>query len=276
MRLGCSVTGGYVYRGTTYSRMQGLYFYGDFCSGRIWGLRQTSGVWQATELLDSDLGISTFGEDEQGNLYVANYNNGTIFSVTDNDHADSTPTPTPTPTPITSTVQFNAAQFQVTEDCTGVVIGVTRTGNLDATQTVGYITNENTANQEADFTHAEGTLVFAPGEAMKSFTVLISEDAYAEGTRDLDADVEKSGRRDQSRHPNMATLTITDDETVNGTTNPIDDNATFVAQHYHDFLNREADPQGLAFWIGSFKCAVPTRLSGRPARKCFRGLFPFH
>ena len=179
--LGCSVTGGYVYRGTTYPRMQGLYFYGDFCSGRIWGLRQVSGVWQATELLDTDLGISTFGEDEQGNLYVANYS-GTIFSVTDND-PPLTPTPTPTPTPINSTVQFSATEFQVTEDCTGVVISVTRTGVLDATQTVGYITNENTANQEADFTHAEGTLVFAPGEAMKSFTVLISEDAYAEGTR---------------------------------------------------------------------------------------------
>ncbi len=63
-----------------------------------------------------------------------------------------------------------------------MVISVTRTGILDAAQTVGYVTNENTANQEADFTHAEGTLVFAPGDGMKSFTVLISEDAYAEGT----------------------------------------------------------------------------------------------
>ena len=62
-----------------------------------------------------------------------------------------------------------------------MVINVTRTGALDVAQTVGYVTNENTANQEADFTHAEGTLVFAPGEAMRSFTVLISEDAYAEG-----------------------------------------------------------------------------------------------
>ena len=51
----------------------------------------------------------------------------------------------------------------------------------------------------------------------------------------------------------MATLTITDDETVNGTTNPIDDNATFVAQHYHDFLNRNGDPDGLAFWIGQLQ-----------------------
>ena len=250
--LGCSVTGGYVYRGATYPRMQGLYFYGDFCSGRIWGLRQASGVWQATELLDTALGISTFGEDEQGNLYVANYNNGTILSVTD-DAPAATPTPTPTPAPITSTVQFSATDFTVTEDCTGVVISVTRTGVLDVAQTVGYITNENSANQEADFTHAEGSLVFAPGEAAKSFTVLISEDAYAEGLETLTLELRNPADGTSLGSPSMATLTIADDETVNGTTNPIDDNATFVAQHYHDFLNREPDAEGLAFWIGQLE-----------------------
>lgn len=250
--LGCSITGGYVYRGTPYPRMQGLYFYGDFCTGRIWGLRHVNGGWQATELLDTSLGISTFGEDEQGNLYIANYNNGTIFSVTDNVPAP-TPTPTPSPTPITSTVQFNATEFQVTEDCTGVVVGVTRTGATDAVQTVGYVTNENSANQEADFTYAEGNLVFAPGEAVKSFTVLITEDAYAEGTENLTLALRNPAGGTSLGTPSTATLIITDDETTNGTTNPIDDNATFVAQHYHDFLNREADPQGLAFWTGQLQ-----------------------
>ncbi len=86
--------------------MQGLFFYGDFCSGRIWGLRQVTGVWQATELLDTTIGISTFGEDEQGNLYVANYNNGTIFSVTDNARPNA---PTPTPTPNSNADHFNRA-----------------------------------------------------------------------------------------------------------------------------------------------------------------------
>jgi hypothetical protein len=43
-------------------------------------------------------------------------------------------------------------------------------------------------------------------------------------------------------------LTITDNDSVDGTTNPIDDNATFVCQHYHDFLSRHADAGGQAFW----------------------------
>ena len=247
----CSITGGYVYRGATYPRMQGLYFYGDFCSGRIWGLRQVNGVWQATQLLDSTLSISTFGEDEQGNLYVANYSNGTLFSVTDNIPAPTptpTATPTPDPTPVTSNVRFNLTQFQVTEDCTAVVITVIRTGALEAVQTVRYITNENSANQESDFTHAEGTLVFNPGETEKSFSVLITEDAYAEGTENLTLELRNPGGGTSLGNPSTAPLVITDDETVNGSTNPIDDNTNFVAQHYHDFLNRDGDPQGVAFW----------------------------
>ncbi len=95
--------------------------------------------------------------------------------------------------------------------------------------------------------------MFAPGEAEKSFTVLITEDAYAEGTENLTLELRNPAGGTSLGNPSMATLNITDDETVNGTTNPIDDNATFVAQHYHDFLNRQADSQGLAFWTGQLQ-----------------------
>jgi glucose/arabinose dehydrogenase len=68
---GCSVTGGYVYRGTAFASLQGLYFFGDYCSGTIWSLqRDASGAWEQRELLASDLSISSFGEDEAGELYV--------------------------------------------------------------------------------------------------------------------------------------------------------------------------------------------------------------
>jgi hypothetical protein len=70
--LGCSVTGGYRYRGKDNPLLSGLYIYGDFCSGIIWGARPGgNGNWSAEELLDSDLNISAFGEDENGELYVA-------------------------------------------------------------------------------------------------------------------------------------------------------------------------------------------------------------
>ena len=79
--LGCSITGGYVYRGNQYSDMQGVYFYGDYCTGRIWGLKRENGNWYDQMLLDTTHNISTFGEDEAGNLYLANLGNGAIYKI---------------------------------------------------------------------------------------------------------------------------------------------------------------------------------------------------
>jgi glucose/arabinose dehydrogenase len=69
----CSVSGGYVYRGATNPAWNGVYFFGDWCSGKIWGLAPDgTGGWATAELLDSDLQITSFGEDEAGEIYVAN------------------------------------------------------------------------------------------------------------------------------------------------------------------------------------------------------------
>jgi glucose/arabinose dehydrogenase len=67
---GCSVTGGYVYRGALLAAMQGTYLYGDYCSGKIWQLRQNGARWDNRELFDTDHQITSFGEDEAGELYV--------------------------------------------------------------------------------------------------------------------------------------------------------------------------------------------------------------
>ncbi len=77
----CSITGGLVYRGQNYAGLQGIYLYGDFCSGRIWGLRKNGTDWQTALLFDSPYTISTFGEDEAGNLYLADYSTGDIYQI---------------------------------------------------------------------------------------------------------------------------------------------------------------------------------------------------
>jgi glucose/arabinose dehydrogenase len=80
---GCSVTGGYVYRGAAFPSLQGLYIFGDYCSGIIWSLqRDAAGAWQQHKLLDSQLSISSFGEDAAGELYVLDLG-GTIYRITD-------------------------------------------------------------------------------------------------------------------------------------------------------------------------------------------------
>jgi glucose/arabinose dehydrogenase len=77
----CSITGGFVYRGQEIPALRGVYVYGDFCSGRIWGLRQADGIWENKLLLESKLALSTFGEDEAGNLYVADLSGGSIYKI---------------------------------------------------------------------------------------------------------------------------------------------------------------------------------------------------
>jgi glucose/arabinose dehydrogenase len=77
----CSVTGGFIYRGTQYRNLQGLYFYGDFCSGQIRGLRRSTTTWESQPLLTSALNISSFGEDENGELYVVDLG-GALYRLT--------------------------------------------------------------------------------------------------------------------------------------------------------------------------------------------------
>lgn len=68
---GCSVTGGDVYRGPTLATLTGAYVFGEYCEGTIWGMTESAGTWSKSVLIDSDLGISSFGVDEAGEIYVA-------------------------------------------------------------------------------------------------------------------------------------------------------------------------------------------------------------
>ncbi len=80
--IGRSVTGGFVYRGEQYPDLQGRYLFADFVTGRIWMLTQEEdNNWQRTELLNTGSSWSTFGEDENGELYIADFS-GTIYKIT--------------------------------------------------------------------------------------------------------------------------------------------------------------------------------------------------
>ena len=86
----CAIVGGAVYRGSDYPDMQGVFFYGDFCSGRIWGLRRSGAGstqdfhdgWQSTLPLNAKVPVSSVGEDEEGNVYVTGYQDGAIYMIT--------------------------------------------------------------------------------------------------------------------------------------------------------------------------------------------------
>jgi glucose/arabinose dehydrogenase len=78
----CSVTGGYVYRGSMFPSMAGNYFYADYCSGTIWSLfRGEDTGWRQRQLQRSGLIISSFGEDWRGELYISDHLNGDIYRI---------------------------------------------------------------------------------------------------------------------------------------------------------------------------------------------------
>lgn len=76
---GYSVTGGYVYRGKSAPELYGKYIYGDFVSGNIWALEMKGSGVTNNLLFNSNHSISTFGVDENGELYFANYNTGRLY-----------------------------------------------------------------------------------------------------------------------------------------------------------------------------------------------------
>ena len=78
---GCSVTGGYVYKGDKIPLLKGYYIFGDYCSGNIWALGYlNNSVTQNTLLVESKLNITSFGEDLAGDLFILSGQGG-IYSL---------------------------------------------------------------------------------------------------------------------------------------------------------------------------------------------------
>jgi glucose/arabinose dehydrogenase len=80
---GCSITGGYVYRGRRFPSLRGGYFFSDYCSGKVWAIDADGPARQRpVELLDTERAISSFGVDARGELYVTDLASGEVLLVT--------------------------------------------------------------------------------------------------------------------------------------------------------------------------------------------------
>ena len=79
----CAVTGGFVYHGTAVAALSGAYVYGDYCSGRIWGLRKEgTQMTENAQLADAGFGISSFAQGPDGEIYALEYkDNGGIYRL---------------------------------------------------------------------------------------------------------------------------------------------------------------------------------------------------
>ncbi len=191
-------------------------------------------------------------------LFVMNANGTHPAKLTSNTNVDWFPDWQRTATP-PSQIQFSATNYSVPEGSGSATVTITRTGNTTGIASVNYATSDtagasncnlvgSVASARCDYETKLGTLNFAPGEVSKSITVFIVDDSYPENNEAFNValgNVQGSGAA--LGIPASAMVTITDSDSSTSA-NPIDIPSFFVRQHYLDFLNREPDAGGLAFW----------------------------
>lgn len=160
----------------------------------------------------------------------------------------------PTAASATSLIQFATDDFVISEGSGHIDITVTRAGDASGTATVNFNTYDQSqpghASQKSDYEIALGKVTFAAGETSKTVRILIVNDVFVEDNETIDLALSNpTGTLVGMGSPNVATLTILDNDAIAPTTNPIDDANFFVRQHYLDFLNREPDTAGFTFWV---------------------------
>ena len=146
-------------------------------------------------------------------------------------------------------VQFSAPAFTAREDSGSAAITVTRLGTVESSTTVDFATGAGTATPNADYRDVSGTLRFEAGETVKTFQIPLINDALEEGNETINLALSNlvGGAFGANQ---TSVLTISDDES---SSNPIDDSTFFVRQQYRDFLHREPDASGLAFWVNNIE-----------------------
>jgi hypothetical protein len=147
-----------------------------------------------------------------------------------------------------SSVQFSASSYFVNEGAGFATISLTRTGDTSGSASVDFETSDIGAEQRTDYTVGAGTVTFAAGETSKTFSVLVVDDVYVESNEVLNLTLSNPTGGAALVSPNVATLTIVDNDSSSPTTNPLDTSSFFVRQHYFDFLSRFPDQGGSDFW----------------------------
>jgi Tol biopolymer transport system component len=200
-------------------------------------------------------------------LFMMNANGSNRVKLTTNSELDWFPDWQRIATP-PSQIQLISSIFFAGEGAGGALITVTRTGNTTGPAAVDYATSDTAgancavvgsfASSRCDYMTRVGTLYFAPGEPSKTLSIFLVDDSYDENDETfMIALSNASGSGATLGSPAAAEIHLTDNDSVNGP-NPIDGTNFFVRQHYLDFLNREPDALGLAFWTDQItSCQQP-------------------
>ena len=205
-------------------------------------------------------GQATFSGDPTDNteIFVMNVDGSNQTNITRNKADDFGPPAwqslsSPLQVSPPAILQFSAANYNVDEGAGSLELTVSRSGNTTETTTVEYDSTDGTASERSDYTRAFGTLRFAPGETSKTLRVLITDDGFTEGTETLSLFLHDLTGNATIAGQGSATVSIIDNDATPAPTNPLENSQFFVRQQYYDFLNREPDPAGFAFWVNNIE-----------------------
>jgi hypothetical protein len=151
-----------------------------------------------------------------------------------------------TPTaPRQDSVRFSETSYVAGEGDSRFDVTVIRSGDVSAPASIDYSVDDGTASERSDYSTALGALRFAAGETSRSFTIFLTDDAYAEGDETIHLTLGNATGAPERESGSKAELIIKDNENAQSSINPVDDAAFFVRQLYVDFLAREPRPEEL-------------------------------
>lgn len=153
-----------------------------------------------------------------------------------------------------SLLSFSSVTYSAYEGTGSVQLTVKRTGNLNDVASCSYATRDGTATIRNDYAPVFGIMRFAPGDNSKTISLPLTDSASVKGSRSFTIMLsDNDGNATFIGGIREATVTVLDRDISPRPKSPIDDTLYFVRQHYIDFLNREPDPDGLAFWINEIE-----------------------
>lgn len=210
-----------------------------------------------------------FATNRDGNfeIYAMNADGSHPTRLTSNDADDYDPVwqtlsnSTMVP-PVQPTMQMSSPTFRVSEPGyefgPGDEITVTRLGDLSGAQTVDYVTSDGTARSGSNYRTTAGSIHFAPGEGSQIIPSPVLHNGVIEGDRYFNITLLNPAGATLGGSM-TAVVTITDADIPIPGRNALDDPQFFVRQQYRDFLNRNPDAVGLAYWTSQI-----TQCNGDP------------
>jgi hypothetical protein len=194
--------------------------------------------------VDYSVAANTAAGSRTGRLTIA----GTTIQVTQ----FGTDAPPPT-------IQFAWAPIPMVEWSGRMTLTVMRTGGTAQAASVDYMTSDTSgaagcgvvtgaASARCDYVAASGTLRFATGQSHADINISLIDDTHVEGSEALTITLSNAVGATLNTSSSTAALTISDNDTNPNAANPTDNIDFFVRQHYLDFLDREPEPGGFAYW----------------------------